>query len=219
MKRIALFVLGFLVCYAAFADIEGRTSEGRKVLLKDDGTWEFVEEKAEEKNEQYDFKKVHWGSSQAHVKESETSELVMENELGLYYKGEIAGLDVMLAYFFTNDLLVRTNYIVMEEHSNRNAYIDDFNTLKGLLSTKYGTPQDDDKHWKNSLFKDDYSDWGTAISIGHLVYQASWELERSGILLTLGGDNYKITLGLQYTGTEFKGIERQKTTEKALDNL
>ena len=125
----------------------------------------------------------------------------------------------MLGYVFTTDSLVRTTYIVTEKHSNRNAYIDDFNALKDLLESKYGTPQTDDTYWKNSLFKDDLEDWGTAISIGHLAYQATWKLERTEILLMLSGDNYEITLIIQYTGTEFKGLEKQKATGEALDNL
>lgn len=53
-----------------------------------------------------------------------------------------------------------------------------------------------------------------AISAGHLRYITEWHLSLTEIQLVLTGDNYKITLWIEYIGKAFKDLEK-KTIEKA----
>lgn len=73
-------------------------------------------------------------------------------------------MDCYVVYVFVRGKLVRTKYVIVEEHSNRNDYIRDYKSLKTQLSKKYGAPIEDETIWKNSLYKDDREEWGFAVS-------------------------------------------------------
>jgi len=123
----------------------------------------------------YNFRKTKWGMSVAQVKSSEPLEVVKEDKDFLGYKTIVIGKDVLLGYFFVDNQLVRARYVLAESHTNENDFITDYNDFKKILTKKYGKPKQDETFWKNDLYKDDYSHWGTAISLGHLVYLSSWE--------------------------------------------
>jgi hypothetical protein len=134
------------------------------------------------------FRKSTWGMNISQVKMVETSELIQEKENSLAYNSILADFEVLVGYIFAGNKLTRGKYILMEKHSNNNDYISDYNTLKGLLTKKYNEPSQDEKVWKNDLYKDDYQNWGMAISIGHLIYYSSWINENTEITLYLTGE-------------------------------
>ena len=84
---------------------------------------------------------------------------------------------------------------------------------------KYGEPEIDEINWKNTLFRDDPEDWGTAVSIGHLDYLTKWEIEKTTIGISLGGDNYKIILGIGYYSKEFSGLQEEKDEAELEEKL
>ena len=232
-SNLAILVL-FVLTICLSADEKAYTEDGKTVLLKDDGTWEYVEE---EQPSEYDFRKVTWGMSRDGVTETEEGRPVGEEGGYVFYETSIAGLSCYLMYGFTNDRLSNTGYIFTVSHSNKNDYIDDFYTLEGLLEKKYsraepsstGTPkpsrlnpsayQKTSQTWKNSLYKDDPEEWGFAVSIGHLAYIARWETERTNIGLNLTGDNYEITLAVRYEGKSLAESYRETQEESTLDDL
>lgn len=160
-----------------------------------------------------------WGDNQATVKTKENFELIQESSDLIAYKGRIAELDMMIGYLFTNNKLTTGKYLITEDHSNKNDYITDYNKLKGLLTEKYGAPKEDEKYWKDDLYKDDYSDWGFAVSLGHLVYYATYENEKSEITLMLRGENYEISLLIEAKSKELKDIEKNAKEKKVLDDF
>lgn len=86
------------------------------------------------------------------------------------------------------------------------------------MTKKYGKPDLDKIVWKNDLFKDNKQDWGTAISVGHLVYGAEWNTPTTQIIMMLHGDNYKITLIIGYYSKELKEwAKRIKEKETSKD--
>ena len=107
----------------------------------------------------------------------------------------------------------------MEKHTNKNLYINDYESLKEILTKKYGKPEIDKVIWKNDLFKSAKQDWGTAISIGHLEYFSSWETPTTYINLGLNGDNYKISLTLGYESRELKEWSDKILEERAKSNF
>ena len=127
------------------------------------------------------------------------------------YAGTAAGLNTIMCFYFdSNGLLYKRTIMTREKHSNDNLYIDDYNNLKEALTLKYGKPKTDETRWLNDLFKDDTSDYGLAISIGHLVYRVFWETERTNIVMLLGGDNYVIAHAVVYTDKNY--VEETNTT-------
>lgn len=167
----------------------------------------------------YSFRKTKWGMSIEQVKSSEPLEVAKEDGNFLGYKTEVIGKNMLLGYYFVDNQLVRARYILAESHTNKNDFIQDYNDFKEILTKKYGKPNEDTSLWRNSLYKDDYSGWGTAISLGHLVYYSSWETQDTEIINMLSGENYRITCTIEYISKNLKKIEQKAKEEKALDSF
>jgi len=166
------------------------------------------------------FRNSCWGDNIDEVKNNESVEEYETNmDDVLAYKSEIANKDVLIVYVFVNNKLVRAKYIFVEKHSNRNDYISDYKELDRLLNKKYGIPEDSDVIWKNDLYQDDYSDWGLAISIGHLVYYSEYFDNGTKIYHVVKGENYEISHVIEYTSLEFENLEQEKKESKAIDEL
>jgi len=168
------------------------------------------------------FRQTLWGMSKEQVRKAESSKFIKEDKLSgamkgldvLIYQDNIAGLDCAIVYYFAENRLTRARYLFTEEHSNNNLYISDFKMVKSQLSQKYGQPYRDDIIWSNDLYKDDPSEYGTAIAVGHLQYVVEWDSPEIYIQLLLKGDNFKINHWAEYTGKAFRKFEK-KVIEKA----
>ncbi len=142
--------------------------------------------------EETNYRMAKWRMTQEEIKKTETEEFVQKQkskETGLdilAYKCQAGGIDCLIAYYFAENQLVEGRYIFMGQHSNRNLYIDDYKEIKKGISEKYGKP------------KDDPSEWGMTIAVGHLTFESIWELPDTKINLQLQGDNYKISLAQDY---------------------
>ncbi len=168
---------------------------------------------------EYNFKKTKWGMSKSQVKSSESLKIHQNTKTTLLYKTSILNKKVLLGYTFVDNQLVSTGYLLAESHSNNNSFISDYEDFKKTLTKKYGKPKADRIVWKNDLYKDTYSSWGMAISVGHLVYLSSWELEDTIIDNILMGDNFKITHMVRYNSKKLKELEEKDEEKKALDAL
>ena len=169
----------------------------------------------------FDFRKTKWGMSKKEVMASENLKPSHQEGDVLGYKTKILNKNVLLAYVFLNDKLIRTKYILAERHSNKIDFIQDYKDFVTALKKKYGEPVDEDSYWRNDLYKDNYSSWGTAISMGHLTYQSTWETDSTKIYCTLFGENFEISCAIQY-GTKDKdlmNLEKKVKDKKAMDDL
>jgi len=228
MKKTIIAVLFFGFALSLLGADTGKvimatTDDGRKVLLLPDGTWKWAdvnpvapkeELKTQDNPSQTDFRDTKWGMSNAEVKKIEKENFFKEEGNFLGYKGEVGGKDCQIIYTFVQDKLVRAEYIITEKHTNQNDYISDYNSLKELLTKKYGKPTKDEEFWRNDLYKDDYSHWGFAVSLGHHAYFTTWETPSTEILEFLHGDNYQITLGIGYTSKQFEDLEKKTKEEE-----
>ena len=167
----------------------------------------------------YSFRKTTGGVSKAQVKSSESLTLSKEEEKNLYYKTNILGKDVMLVYAFVSNKLVSAYYILSESHTNKNDFINDYDKFKNTLTKKYGKAKEDRIIWKNDLYKDKYSDWGMALSVGHLIYMTSWETHDTEIRNLLHGENYDISSIISYRSKKLKGLEEKAKEKEDLDAL
>lgn len=167
---------------------------------------------------EYTFRKTIWGMNKEQVKETE-KEIVFDYEIILGYEDRILELDCSLIYFFEGEKLVRAKYVIDEEHSNKNQYITDYNTLKAALSKKYGEPLKSNRRWVNDLYEDDPQNWGLAISMGHMWEHTNWETLQTTILLAMYGYENEISLVIEYNSKEFKELKEKKKEKEALDLL
>jgi len=172
-----------------------------------------------EAKSKHDFRKTNWGMTQEQVKASELNEFTGKKDNALFYSGEINSLEICIVYMFTDNLLTAGSYIIETTHTDKNAYIWDFNNLKKLLLKKYGAPKKEGEQWRNDLYKNDSSEHGFAISLGHLTHYAFWETSETEINMTISGDNYKISLIIGYNSKKYKNKVETKQEETELDKL
>ena len=179
-------------------------------------------------DQEFDFRNTNWGMTIEQVRVSEGSrEAQIVKDDKIVYIDTISNRTFGVYYHFIDNKLVRGGYALLEKHTNRNLYIQDYNDMKELLINKYGEPSDkwrDGKNyskqvWLDDLYKDDPKDWGMAICLGHLVYQLCWETPKSEIASKLNGDNYKIWLNIQYFSKEFKELREKETEGQSKDKL
>lgn len=205
---------------AVFSEQGGVADDGRKVLLKDDGTWVYVVEEATPAEDQRDFRGASWGMSKPQVMASEGDSPVQESDDKLLYERSIGAMGCVVLYTFTAGRLSSGSYIFTVSHSNSNDYIDDYASIEALLTEKYGVQEVADiQSWKNDLFKSRPQSWGTAVAAGHLDYISRRTTPRTDIGHMLHGDNYEITHGILYMSRELSGEARAADEKKRLDDL
>jgi len=168
------------------------------------------------------FREVRWGMTQAQIRALEKGEprgTVHSKSSGLdiiVYEGKAGDLSCNFGYYFAENQLVEGRYMFTEKHANDLLFFADFRNVKESLTKKYGEPTRDKVLWLNDLFKDDSSQWGMALSIGHVVFEVAWRTSQTEIMLRLVGDNYEVTHFVQYTSKIKKHKELvRKAAEKA----
>ena len=150
--------------------------------------------------ERTDFRHAAWGMSCAQAKATEIGQLINQETDTLFYKDELAKLNVLVVYKFQIDQLIEAEYRILEEYPDKNQHIDDFFKLKALLTKKHGDPLIDDDIWKNNVnpYANSPHEWGEAISRGQLTFFAKWQTESTIIRMVLRGKNDVIHHYLAY---------------------
>lgn len=173
----------------------------------------------EHENNKNDFRVAKWGDTIEQIKAKEGKDnLSSTADIYMFYDN-LAGMPCIVGYVFTDNRLSMAKYLFKQEHSNKSDFIDDYNKIVGLLSKKYGEPYHNAPYWKNTTFKGDPSNYGLAISAGHLIYTASWNLEKTTIDVCLSGENYEIAFDIQYLSKKFKDAQQNKKEQETLDLL
>jgi len=211
------WIILFLFLVPAYGQTIATTPDGRSVILKEDGTW--IYQPAVEPGE-FTFRQTYWGMSRAQVEATESGKTVdTGQDNAIAYQGKVASLDAYTIYYFVADKLVKTRYAIVEKHSNRNDYIEDYSVVQKALTDKYGTPKTKEVQWKNRLYQDDQEEYGFAVSLGHLQFWSSWETEPTDILLRLWGDNYQIKLMADYESKRLRPMLEAENKKESLSEF
>lgn len=165
------------------------------------------------------FRRSRWGDGRAAVVESEPIEPADETDVYVAYITQVAGLDCAAFFTFAQDQLVHGFYTIREEHSEPQASLNDYQRLGELLQTKYGDPVYDQIVWNNTLYQDEPSEWGMAVSVGHMRMFSQWQSKTTDVELLLVGDNYQVTLAINYRSRELVSLEDARKEQLALDDL
>ena len=170
-------------------------------------------------NEKTDIRVAKWGDSKKDIINKEGKDNLSTNPDVYMFEDKIAGFPCIVGYVFVDDKLTMLKYILTQKHSNSNDFIDDYNKLVDLLSKKYGEPYFNMPTWKNTLFKNEPSSYGLAISAGHLEYNAAWDLPKEKIDVFLDGENYDINFVIQYVSKQYQNAKKEKQEKDALEML
>lgn len=170
-------------------------------------------------SDDFNFRKTKWGMSMQQVKESEPLEIVHSEDNVLGYKVKVLDKEVYLVYIFVENKLVRSRYVLAEEHTNKNDFISDYKMFQNILIKKYGKPVKNDIYWRNNLYKRDPSNWGMAIGLGHLSYFSNWDTQDTEIICFLNGDNFNIKCAVEYSSKKMEQLEKNYKEKKGLENF
>jgi hypothetical protein len=167
----------------------------------------------------FDLRKTTWGMTKEQVKASEELKPWGEEDDMIFYRSELAGRSCALAYRFVDDKLVSGSYVFNHTHTNQSDFFTDFDTMRDLLTEKYGKPKWGDTTWKNSLYRNEPEYRGLALGMGHITKTAGWSTPSTDISMRLTGDNYKVQFGIGYIGKRFEDLAERAHNKKSKDKL
>lgn len=167
----------------------------------------------------YDFRQTNWGMSKEEVKLTEKRKPNYEDDVILLYEVKIDKYDCACIYHFLENKLFQSKYAFNEKHLNKNAYIEDYENLKELLTKKYGKPKWEDIIWKDDFYKDIKGNWGLAVARGDLEYTIIWENSITTIQIQLEGNNYEISLIIVYYSNELYDWAKEILDKKSIKDL
>ncbi len=171
-----------------------------------------------------DFRKATWGMTRHEIKKMELFHLLSDiDKNSLTFKGSISRLPVKLTYEFKDKKLVRGLYVFDPGKKNEilykedlNKYIEDWKTIKRRLVKKYGKPLQDLEFWKTTAYRDQPSEWGTAVQVGNLSFFAMWETDTTHIIYALYGEDFKPTLAITYESKRFRKAYDEMKKKQAI---
>lgn len=166
----------------------------------------------------FDFRHSHWGDSKEDVKNTESDKKIIHEESDILVVSDILnGLDCEVVYLFIDNKLIRSKYMIKEKYSNGDMYVVKYNELVDLLSKKYGKGKD--KNIIADLYKRPGADLGVGVGVGKVHFVSEWKNSKSAIHSVLTGNNFNITLTIEYASIEFAPLEAAKKQKKTLEKL
>lgn len=166
-----------------------------------------------------DIRKSRWGDSVQAVISAEGTPDRHRGQV-LAYRANVGSLSANLYFQFVKGRLNSATYFFVENHSERNLYVRDFESIDQLLRKKYGTPAAENDTWSNDLYRNDPLEIGMAIAAGHLMRVHTWKVgARTNIGHILSGDNYEIEHALQYSDSTAQEEAMEEADAEALKAL
>jgi hypothetical protein len=167
-------------------------------------------------DKEHGFRGAKWGMSFDEVKRLETEPIDTDisTDTLLAYDTKVGGLRCLAGYVFINNKLVRGKYILTEKHANDNRYLDDYLSLKKLLTEKYGKPAEDEVLWQDNVYKNRPDSYGTAIGAERLSLFAVWKTAGEEITLFIRGKNFDIRVAVEYKSLRLQHEADKKKAEE-----
>lgn len=145
-----------------------------------------------------------WGMSSNQLKRIEGSPAHQGQSQGyniIGYQKKILNRECLIGFYFAKDRLKGAKLSFLEPHKNKNQNIADFKRIKDLLAQKYGRPIEDKISWEDATHRENISEWGNAIGMGHLKYISKWSTRETEVLLYLFGEEEEISLEVTFKPT------------------
>ena len=159
----------------------------------------------EEEKQEKQFREARWGMSKEEIirLEGAPDQMVELGELEMMmYQERIKEMDCFIEYVFEKHRLIKGKYNFFVKHEYKNDYFRDYKKVKEYLTEINGKSPLDNINWLNPQYKEDYSKWGLALSLGHLEYNSLWSSDKTEIQLRLYGENDQIKLEAEYKRVE-----------------
>ncbi len=162
------------------------------------------------------FDEMHWGLTKKEVVEAEgkpTSQVKAQGGEILTYGQKVINFDCNIEYYFVGNRLNQTRFYFAGDSENNSASLEDYRKVKDALIRKFGKPVEENMDWRDSAYKDDFSSWGTAVSLGQLELSSRWLTPQTEIEARLAGANGETSLVVLYTGLRIQNLARKNQGE------
>jgi len=170
-----------------------------------------------------DFREVNWGMSREEVKEIEGLKPLSEKpEKLIYDKGvTMFGEDFLLSYFFIEDKLVRSVY-VLDTGNNNFPSKTIFNLATNMpyeLMQKYGKPDIANRNWKSGSYSPTSENFKRLVRLGYVKFLYGWEKEDINVYFRLEELNGMVIEKIRYYSTDPELVQlRKRKLEKEQEN-
>lgn|GEM_PF-6589504 len=155
-------------------------------------------------NSPKNFRNVNWNMTKEQIKSLENKNPDIDSDDSLIYNDVIvAEIQCTINYTFNKSGQLYS-VIYTFDKTLSNDYIPNYERLRNEITNKYGEHTRGGEIWHDDLFKqpsklfDSSDDYIIAVSIGHLEYIDSWELENMNISMSLIGYDYDILLTVMF---------------------
>jgi hypothetical protein len=166
-----------------------------------------------------DFRDAEWGMSKEQVKPLEKTLPLYTKDESIIYRGKVANRPVEIIFIFKDNKLTRGIYKFTTNNVNNNIYINDYDRISESLELKYGKPEKRNVIWVNELYKEKKGYHGNAISMGHLILESYWSVDKTIILHKLSGNNGIIDHSISYFDKNFADQYLEKDERNETDGL
>lgn len=149
------------------------------------------------------FDEMKWGMTKKQVLEMEGRPSRQEKKGGLdimSYQQKIINIDCTIDYIFAANKLSRTLFRFQNNYEDKNTSLEDYQKVKQALTQRFGRPVEENMNWLDPTYKDNFSAWGEAVSLGVLELKSRWLTPQTEILARLAGAQSEILLTVEYTG-------------------
>ncbi len=165
------------------------------------------------------FRNTSWGMNKAQVVRLEGSPALRENADGLdiiQYPEQILDMDCMIGYVFADNKLAKARYSFLIKHADKDQYFQDYQKIKDILIQKYGSPESEKTLWHERKYRDDHSNWGLALSLGHLEFDSLWLDAETEIELRMYSGKNRIMLVVEYSGLQYAEMTNRAVEQSRL---
>lgn len=159
------------------------------------------------------FDEMQWGVSKKYILEMEGKPSSQERVKGqdiMRYLQKVINMDCAIEYIFAANKLSKTKFFFLNTSpEDKNAYLEDYRRIKDALVQKFGRPVEENMNWLDSSYRDDFSNWGEAITLGHLVLSSLWQTPQTEITASLGGSEEEVSLVVEYAALKARELARK----------
>ncbi len=145
---------------------------------------------------------VEWGTTRASIETTEGKPLQEYSSDGvqvLQYKRTLMDKKCLVEYVLDRDRLVTARCHLLENYADKARYVEDYNVIRGFLTSRVGTPRSDKVTWQGRPEEQRQEPLGEALLKGQVEFSSEWVFRDTSVHLVLTGTDNRVSLGAEIT--------------------
>lgn len=150
---------------------------------------------------------IQWGQTEMGILRAEGRPLDQERSgdmAFLRYHRDVLGKRCLVTYVLVGGKLASMRLCLLERYANKDRYIADYNQIRDFLNAKVGEPRYDNVVWRDRAYAERGADLGSAVTSGSLSLSSEWTFQRTGLRLSLTGENSEVLFAAEINDLKAK---------------